>query len=355
MVRTNTVHERVGATGMIDYVVDVGNVLVDDRVVTLGKLVVPLRGKSFFDLPEDKGKYAVVNVYYDVDRGNFIFDRVLLSDKFVPSFNAPAIPNLLPVAQFVLKQSAGWFTVEAINEYSKMATYAIGTGGDTGERGLQGPLGPTGWHGYTGSEGWTGYDGSLGETGLQGPTGVGSQGSQGVQGCTGVYPDLYLLMYLKFKSDSEEQTDYSAYQRDCTWSVTGMGVTGSDEQSSFSRETGIVDNCHSVVYNGGTSRYKHDEYVDFCGFTGVLQAWVRVDVPPLVDFYYTGVQGVTGVLRFTERCEYFPETWSWYYDGTQVSTSRIHTQTVLTGEHLVKLESSNSAGSMSKTKIVVMP
>lgn len=355
MVRTNTVHERVGANGVVDYVVDIGNVLVDDKMVTVGKLVVPLHKQSFFTLPAEKGKYAVVNVYYDIDHGTFFFDRVLVSDKFIPSYNALVIPNLIPLAQFVVKQSAGGFVVEAVNECSKMATYAVNSGGETGVQGMQGPLGPTGWVGHSGAEGHTGFDGSVGYTGMQGPTGVGAPGEQGVQGCTGVYPDLLLFSYFKFKSDDDTQVDYSEYQRDFTWAVTGVGYTGSTSNSEFVVEPGIVDNCHSVVYRGDGSAYTYDEYVDFSGFTGVIQAWVRVDVIPESDFSYTGVQGLTGVLRFTEKCTYFPESFSWYYDNTKVSTSKIFTQVVSTGEHLVRLEASNIAGTMSKTKLVIMP
>lgn len=355
MIRTNNVHERRNYDGTVDYVVDLGNVLINDRVVTIGNIVVPLNRETFFTLPEEKDKYAVVNAYYEVETGKFLFDRVLVSDKFVSSVNSRAIPNLVPLAQFVLKQSVGGFTVSSVNEYSRMSTYAISTGGDTGSQGLQGPPGPTGSLGWTGMEGPTGVVGLVGETGYQGPTGAGAQGAQGVQGPTGVYPDLSLLMYLKFKSDSGDQTDYSAYQRDCSWAVTGLGVTGSSEVSSFTREAGIVDNCHSVVYQGGGSYYKHEGYVDFSGYTGVAQAWVRVDVVPEVDFSYTGVAGVTGVLRFTEHCVYFPESWAWDIDGSQVSTSKIFTQVVAPGEHLVKLSSSNACGTMDRTKLVVMP
>jgi len=162
-------------------------------------------------------------------------------------------------------------------------------------------------------------------------------------------------LYYKFKSDSEDLIDYSAYQRDCAWGVTGTGVTGASEPSSFTRETGIVDNCHSVVYRGDRSSYTYGAYVDFSGYTGVLQAWVRVDVPPEVDFSYTGVAGVTGVLRFTEHCGYFPESWVWKIDGAHASSSKIFTQVVATGEHLVSLTSSNAAGSMERTKLVTMP
>jgi len=355
MVRTNSVLERLNADGTIDYVVDLGNIQVDDRVVPVGSLVVPIRKQRFFTLPEDKGKYAVVNAYYDVVKGGFIFDRVLLTDKPILSYNSRAIPNLIPLAQFVVKQSVDSLTVEAVNEYARMSTFSVGDGGETGEMGLQGEVGPTGCMGYSGAQGWTGYPGDAGPMGFQGATGVGAQGSAGVQGATGVYPDLSLLMYYKFKTVSVVLVDYSPRQRDCTWTVTGIGVTGSSEGTSFLRETGIVDTCHSVTYRGDVASYKLEEYIDFYGFTGVAQAWVRVDVPPAVDFSYTGVAGVTGVLRFTEQCKYFPETWSWQVDGTNVSTSKIFTTPVLTGEHLVKLESSNPAGSMSKTKLVVMP
>jgi len=355
MLRTNTVHERQNADGTLDYVVDVGSVLYNDRVITVGSLVVPLHRQSYFTLPGEKGMYAVVNAYYEVGTGKFFLDRVLLSTKFISSANSLAIPNLLPLAQFVLKQSVGGFTVESVNEYSRMATYAVSSDGDTGAPGMDGPVGPTGWAGMTGAEGPTGAPGITGYTGMQSPTGVGVQGTRGFQGCTGIYPDMNLFLYLKFKTESNDQTDYSAYERDCTWTVTGMSVTGADEISSFTKETGVVDSCHSIMYRGGTSRYVHDDYVDFSGYTGVIQAWVRVDVVPEVDFSYTGVAGVTGVLRFTEQCKYFPQTWTWHVDGTQVSTSKIFTRVVPTGEHLVRLDSTNAAGGMAKTKLVVMP
>jgi len=339
MLRTNTVHVRVGASGLNDYVVDVGSILIDNEVITLGKLLIPLSEQSFFTLPEERGKYAVVNAYYNYKRGNFVFDRVLVSDKFVPNYTAKAISNLIPLAQFVLKQSAGGFVVEAINEYSRVATYSIGIGGETGERGLQGPIGSMGWAGHSGSMGCTGMPGSMGHTGCPGPTGVGLQGYQGSQGCTGVYPDPYLLLHLKFKSDEPVQTDYSIYERDFTWSVTGMGVTGSNTGSFYTRETGIVDNCHSVEYRGDEASYRHDEYLDFYGFTGVIQAWVRVNVPPKSEFTYTGVQGSTGMLRFTEACTYLPGEWAWYVDDTLVSTSRIFTRAVPSGEYLGSITS----------------
>lgn len=194
-----------------------------------------------------------------------------------------------------------------------------------------------------------------GATGDGGATGIGATGAQGVRGVTGAYPDLDLLMYMKFKSDGEVQTDYSPRARDCTWSATGLGVTGSGLTSSYAAEIGIVDNCHSIVNQGDYSSYQYDGYVDFSGFTGILQAWVRVDIKPLSDFYYTGVNGVTGVLRFSQRCSYFPETFRWTMDGAQVSTAEIFTVTVPTGEHLVRLRATNAAGYMDRTKLVVQP
>jgi len=246
--------------------------------------------------------------------------------------------------------------VKQVNEYSRMSCFSISDGGETGEPGIQGPLGPTGWQGYSGAQGWTGIEGIIGETGKDGATGIGVTGMPGVRGETGVYPDLNLLMYMKFKSDGDVQTDYSAYARDCTWSATGLGVTGAqDVTSSFTAETGIVDNCHSIVHTGDESYYQHDSYVDFSGYTGVLQAWVRVDVKPKSDFYYTGVNGVTGVVRFSEQCSYFPASWQWTMDGTEVSSAQIFTTTVSTGEHLVRLRATNAAGYMDKTKLVIQP
>jgi len=355
MVRTNTVTERRNADGTVDYVADLGNILYNDRVVPIGKVVVPIQRRGIFSLPSEKGHYAVVNVYYEVESGRLVYDRVALSTRFISSATSRVLPNLVPVAQFVVLQSLGGNSVVRVNEYSRMSCFTISDGGVTGEPGLQGPLGPTGWQGHSGAQGWTGMDGWQGVTGDGGPTGVGVTGMQGVGGVTGVYPDLDLLMYMKFKSDGEVQTDYSARARDCTWSATGLGVTGSDLTSSYTRETGIVDNCHSVVNQGDYSSYEHDAYVDFSGFTGVLQAWVRVDIKPESDFYYTGVNGVTGVLRFSERCSYFPDSFQWTMDGAPVSTAEIFTATVTTGEHLVKLRATNVAGYMDKTKLIVQP
>jgi hypothetical protein len=355
MVRTNTVAERRNADGTVDYVADLGNVLYNNRVISIGKVVVPIRRQAIFSLPTEKGYYAVVNVYYEVETGRLVYDRVALSQNFISSATAQVLPNLIPVAQFVVQQSLGGLIVAKVNEYSRMSCFTISDGGDTGEPGLQGPLGPTGWQGHSGSEGWTGVEGWQGVTGSGSATGVGATGPQGVRGVTGLYPDLNLLMYMKFKSDSDVQTDYSAYARDCTWTATGIGVTGSDEVSSFSTEMGIIDNCHSVVYAGDNSSYQHNDYVDFSGYTGVLQAWVRVDIKPEADFYYTGVNGVTGVLRFSERCSYFPETFAWALDGTQVSTSEIVTTVVSTGEHLMRLRATNVSGYMDKTKLIVQP
>lgn len=355
MIRTNTVTERRNANGTVDYVVDLGNVLYNDRVITLGKVIVPIERHKIFTLPSEAGYYAIVNVYYEVETGRLVYDRVALSEKFIGSATSRVLPNLVPVAQFVVQQSHGGNSVTRVNEYSRMSCFTISDGGETGEPGLQGPLGPTGWQGHSGAQGWTGMAGWQGVTGDGGVTGIGLTGPQGVRGETGVYPDLNLLMYMKFKSDGEIQTDYSVYARDCTWSATGLGVTGSDLTSSYTTETGIVDNCHDTVNQGDYSSYQYDDYIDFSGYTGTLQAWVRVDIKPLSDFYYTGVNGVTGVLRFSERCSYFPDSFQWTIDGSQVSTAEIFTTVVPTGEHLVKLRATNTSGYMDKTKLIVQP
>ena len=355
MLRTNIASERRNADGTVDYVVDLGAVVWNDRIVDIGKLIIPIRSQVLFSLPDEAGKYAIVNAYYGVEKGIFVFDRVSVHDSFVGSSSSRAIPNLLPLAQFVVKESLGSNVVMRVNEYSRMSTFSISDGGETGDQGLQGPLGETGWVGMSGSQGITGAEGTGGLTGQSGATGVGAPGAQGVQGCTGVYPDTKLRLYLKFKTVDDIQTDYSMYQQDCEWLVTGMGVTGSESLSFFTKESGIVDSCHSVTYNGDMSFYYCGDYVDFSGYTGVIQAWVRVDIQPESDFTYTGVAGLTGALRFTEHCGYFPESWLWYMDGAEVSTSKIFTRKVLTGEHLVKLRCSNAAGYMDKTKLITMP
>ncbi len=83
---TITITRFPGATGPAGderYTVNLGTVLYNNRFVNLNNLIIPFERATIFSLPEDAGKYAVVNVYYDVEQQNFYFDRLLLSDKYV--------------------------------------------------------------------------------------------------------------------------------------------------------------------------------------------------------------------------------------------------------------------------------
>jgi len=349
------IYNRTNADGTVDYIAQLGTILYNERLLSLGSLNIPLREQSFFSIPEDRGKYAVVNVYYTVETGEFVFDRVALTTKYIQQATASVKDNVLPVCQFVLKQSLASFDVMRVNEYARMATFTITESFETGLQGLQGPLGHTGFLGHTGIQAVTGLDGYVGSTGMSGITGVGSGGATGAQGCTGGAPDSTLLFYMKFKADDPVSTDYSDYARDCIWSVTGVGITGGNEISTRNTEVGIVDNCTQVFYNGGMSSFTRDDYLDFCGFTGTIQVWARFDVPPVADFVYTFETGIPNRYVFTDASRYFADTWVWTVDGTVSSHGRVFEKffpTGMAGEHIIKLVSGNDVGSTEKHKVI---
>ena len=203
MGQTNTVYKRMNADGTTDYIVSLGNLIYNDRVLTLDNLIIPLRRSSFFKLPEDKNKYAIVNAYYEVETGRFIFDTVSIQEKYVSKSSSDVLFNLVPVAQFVLKQVLSSFEVISINEFSKTATFTVTKTFVTGSQGVRGPIGETGVPGETGAQSETGIQGYYGITGFQGHTGVGQTGDTGLEGTHGVAPELDLIAYYKFKSEDE--------------------------------------------------------------------------------------------------------------------------------------------------------
>ncbi|MBD3260401.1 MAG: hypothetical protein GF334_01765, partial [Candidatus Altiarchaeales archaeon] len=240
MERMNPVYERKNSDGTTDYIVNLGTVLYNNRTVSLAHRIIPIRGQNFFTLPADRGKYAVVNCYYKVESGQFVFDKVGTYSKYVSQVTAPVLHNLLPIAQFVIKQKLRTsFEVISINSFSRMSTFTISSNFVTGQQGARGPLGYTGLRGVTGIYGDTGLPGEQGITGIKGATGVGSKGEQGIQGEAAVASDASLLLYLKFKADADLQPDYSLYRRDCVWSTAGSGVTGGYLESSYTTEDGI--------------------------------------------------------------------------------------------------------------------
>jgi len=378
MKNTNQIRGIKNPDGSLDYVVSLGDVLYNDRVVSLRNLVIPLSKQRFFTLPEDKNKYATVNVYYDVEKGGFVFDTVRISAKFVESVNAQALTNVVPVAQFVLRQKVVTFEVIRVNEYSKMATFAITTEGDRGEDGLQGPRGETGAIGHTGPQGETGIEGYKGITGYPGLTGIGIRGETGPQGETGVSPDRDLLLYHKMDADDAKQPDTSLYRIDMEWGATGAGITGvtytglegysfegsftgmaytgiqffPTPESSRSTEDGILGERQDLVFQGGKSAFKAEEYLHFGGYTGTIQAWIKLNPVPIADFEFE-VDGLN--VDFTDTSMFSPDTWLYNIEGLTTRTTPNPDYTFPTsGEYLVTLTVTNVAGSTSKTKLVVV-
>ncbi len=369
MDNVSNLYERTRPDGKKDYVVNYGLVLYNNKIVNLSNLIIPIWGQSFFDLPGDKNRYALINAYYDVDNGFFIFDTVLKSDKFIATYSSDALSNLIPIAQFVLQQSLSEFVVSAYNSYSKMATYSATDTFDSGVQGIQGGMGLTGASGQTGIQGVTGILGYDGVTGNQGITGLGLKGYVGLEGETGYYSDKGLLYYAKFKSSDVTLQDYSPYERDFGWGASGAGVTGivfipgsttvtgikfvPTDLTSYTLADGVVDKSHNVVYRGGWSSYSRNRYLDFQGYTGMIQTWVRVDHEPLVNFSW--VVDVFNPLRytFTDESLFSPLSWEWTFNGMSVATVKNPTF-IFSGPGLysVKLKANNIIGSSERTIMV---
>lgn len=368
MDNANNIFERKNLDGSIDYVVNIGSFLYNNQIVSLSNIVIPIRQQIFFSLPDEKKYYAAVNVYYSVDEGSFVFDAVKKSSTYIDSCDSAALTNAVPIGQFIIQQTMSRFEVKKINLFSKMSTFSITDNFIQGDRGLQGEVGDTGFLGYTGIQGITGIEGMRGYTGFQGDTCIGAMGSTGMQGCTGIYHDLDLLMYLKFKADDVNLTDYSAYERDLLWGASGAGITGivflgttgsvtgieiiNQGQSSYNREEGIVDYSHNVLYNGGRSGYHRNEYL---GFTGTIHMWVNVDQPPIANFRYEGYTGTLGYpYKFLDESLYSPLNLLWEIDGTNYDSGVLVHTFGATGIYVVKLTASNAAGSHTKSRQVTV-
>jgi hypothetical protein len=368
MDNANNIFERKNFDGSIDYIINIGNVLYNNKIVSIVNIVLPLRQQSFFIIPMEKRYYAAVNIYYSIDTGKFIFDTVKKSVSYIDSCDSDALTSALPIGQFILQQSLSSFEVKKINLYSKMSTFAITSEFIQGDRGAQGKVGDTGIYGYTGYQGYTGIEGPIGYTGIQGDTCVGMMGSTGIQGETGVYQNLDLLLYLKFKTNDINLTDYSSYERDLVWGATGAGLTGiifnnetgsstsieiiDQGQSVLTLEEGIIDNCHSIQYRGGISGYRNNKYI---GFTGTIQAWINVNQPPIADFIYETYTGIVGYpIRFIDASLYIPKTLTWDIDGYIYNSGIITHSFGSTGIYVVKLTATNSAGSHIKSEQITI-
>jgi hypothetical protein len=261
--------------------------------------------------------------------------------------------------------------VVSYNQYSKMSTFSVTDTFVSGDIGFQAGMGYTGPVGDTGTLGITGLDGYVGVTGYQGVTGAGLQGYQGIEGATGYYQDMDLLYYAKFKSDDNTLQDYSPYQRDCGWGASGAGVTGiifvpgsttvtgiqfiPTDLTSYVLGDGIVDNSHSVVYRGGWSSYSRERYLDFWGYTGMIQAWVRVDVAPLVNFTWTADPLQPLKILFADQSLFSPISWEWSFGSVATATSQ--NPTIIfssSGSYMVKLKATNVIGYSERTKMVTV-
>lgn len=340
--KSNIVSVKTTKDGTKQYVVNIGTVLYNDVFVKLENLIIPLSSQSFFSLPDDTGKYTAVNIYYEVEGGSFLFDKLGIYNNLVKSVPARIKPNLIPIAQFILKERDGVFDVLSINEYSQMATFTISDEFEKGDEGGKGQVGETGNIGETGIVGLTGGQGYFGLTGPMGETGVGFDGVTGLPGVTGPGPDQGLIFYLKFKSNDPRQTDYSIYERDVQWH--------GDLVSNFSVESGVVDNCHFVRYRGGSSDYRRNEYLGWTGETGTIAAWVRADVPPIAEFDYSVIGSE---VEFVDQSTYFPQTWDWDFGDGKGASNQNPTHTYeATGTYIVTLTVSNAVGDSTRRKFL---
>jgi PKD repeat protein len=365
-IRTsNSLKGLTGSVGLQQdkqYSVDLGTILYNNTFLDLNSLIIPLKDQTFFDLPQDKNKYAVVNIYYDAEKGLFVFDNLGIFDKYIDKITADALYNLIPIAQFILQESLGGFTVVSYNEYSQMSTFTITDEYTAGETGLKGDVGYTGAFGVTGITGEGGWTGPEGESGYPGITGVSYSGITGPVGETGYYLDTDLLLYLKFKNSDLKQLDYSPYERDVIFNYTGPLNTEGDPLSYFIKEAGVVDSCHSVIYEGGVSSYTRNEFFPFGRETGTVSAWVRLTEKPTASFTYISDEDNPYTLHFQDTSTNRPTSWEWVMDydasyengdgGTQFYVKNpVYTFNSF-GSHIVKLKAINANGYSELVKFI---
>ncbi|MBD3260100.1 MAG: PKD domain-containing protein [Candidatus Altiarchaeales archaeon] len=110
-----------------------------------------------------------------------------------------------------------------------------------------------------------------------------------------------------------------------------------------------------MTYNGGQSKYTYEDHLDFSGYTGTIQAWIRMDTPPLAEYSYTIDATDTKHYHFIDSSTYFPTSWKWYVDGILVSQAEAFTYVFsAAGDYIVTLVASNGAGSTEKNKLITV-
>lgn len=360
--------ERRNINGSIDYIFSVNKpILYNNKIVRLTEYIIPIKEIEIFELPEEKDYYAVINSYYSVEDNKFIFDIVKKSLFFIESYDSKALTNYLPVGQFIVQQSLNSFEVKKINQCSEISTFAITDVFIEGDRGQQGAVGYTGIQGETGLQGETGEIGIQGCTGIQGETAVGPIGCTGLQGETGIYPDLNLLLHLKFKNVDDSLLDYSPYERDLDWIIEPLIYTGIEyyengstgvfnvpvENSNYLVVEGIKDNAHKITYKGGQSSYINYKYI---GFSGVIQAWINLSQLPIPDFIfeYKSYSGMIGYpVKFIDTSLFASEI-EWNINGVVYKNGAIEHTFGLTGIYKVTITAINRNGKTSKTIYVTV-
>jgi len=347
-VANSKVYVKQGQAG-ISYVASIGDILYNDRIYSIGNQIIPIFEQSFFTLPGGKDKYSAVNVYYDVFSGKFVFDQLGIYDESIDFVKSRALSNVLPIAQFLLRQDLSSFIVLDFKIYSEMSTYAVSTSFIQGATGLQSTPGEHGITGYQGVAGSTGLSGSIGMTGLQGITGIGPEGYVGAQGETGGGYDYTYLLDIGFESNRFGAMDRSPYERDCVFFADDMGgttgwvgatepVTGIQD-SNFVRTTGIIERAHEVTYAGGSSEYRHDSYLPF---SGAISCWLKIKQRPRALFSY---EANFLEVSFSDESRLFPSEWHWDFGDGLSSILRNPSHTYeQPGTYVVTLRVTNENG-----------
>lgn len=355
IIRKADIQGSTGPVSKFEYTVDLGSILYNGKFLNLGNMVVPIIAQSFFDLPSDAGKYAAINVYYDPEEGAFHYDKVSVFSNYKSKVTSDVIPNKIPIGQFILHQIDDSFEVLNVNEYSKMSTFTVTDTFVQGDTGLKAASGLTGPQGQKGSEGDQGYTGPKGDTGYNGITGSPLSGDKGDQGVTGISSDSNLIFHIKFDNTYNRQVDCSIYERDVHFFATGSYDSVGSEASFYTGINGIIDNAHSVVYGGGESSYKRNEYIEFGSETGVVSSWVRLSQVPVPSFTFQADATDSKIIDFTDTSTGGPTSWQWYfgYDlsgiegATYVGSSTSQNPSFKfssAGEYLVKLTATNNNG-----------
>ena len=134
--------------------------------------------------------------------------------------------------------------------------------------------------------------------------------------------------------------------------------------SYFIRESGVVDYCHNVVYNGGNIQYRRNEFLPFGGETGTISCWVKLTQKPIVDFNYT-IDPLNSLrVHFRDLSTKGPTSWTWWMGFSNVYQNQIQgfVMTVQNpiytfpapGTYIVKLRSGNINGYTEIAKFITI-